>query len=208
MAVELLFLPVPSEASTLQIFRPTEATAGDPLARARARPRGAKVILYLLPVAVNVVLFCLPLLAVLWPPLAAYLTPAGGIGPGLEISAAILMVVGSLLTLRAVVEIRGRRLSADPIAPAGLRVTGLFRYSRNPGLLGNFLLYGGLLLAFPSPPVAVGWVLYVVHMHHRVRLEEGHLLARFGAPYRRYLETVPRYIGWRRGSPTDGATDR
>ena len=70
---------------------------------------------------------------------------------------------------------------------------GLFRHSRNPGLVGMYAFYLGLCFLFPCAVLFLGLVPYVGNMHHRVRMEEGQLAERLGDEYRAYLARVPRY---------------
>ena len=77
-----------------------------------------------------------------------------------------------------------------------LGVEGLFRVSRNPGLLGMFVFYIGLALLFPCVVLFAGFVLYACNMHQRVRLEESRLNRALGYRYRAYAARTPRYLGW------------
>ena len=76
-----------------------------------------------------------------------------------------------------------------------LTVTGPYKYVRNPIYLGNTAMLMGMtalseLLWFL--PLTLLWCTLVYALV--VRREEKHLLGKYGAPYRRYLEDVPRWI--------------
>ncbi len=72
---------------------------------------------------------------------------------------------------------------------------GVYRFSRNPQMVG-------LILAFMGTAVAVGsWllVLLVILMgigaHSRIRAEERACLMQYGSSYQTYMDSVPRYFG-------------
>jgi protein-S-isoprenylcysteine O-methyltransferase Ste14 len=88
---------------------------------------------------------------------------------------------------------RGTPVPIEP--PKHLVITGLYRYCRNPIYLGHmaflfglFLYRGELLLLFYAGHyclAAHAWVVW---------LEEPGLRHRFGEPYVRYMQEVPRWI--------------
>lgn len=197
LLLEMTLFALPSEASTLQLFT-GEAEPGDQrLAEARRRPAWVKALCYLLPTALGVLCFLLPLAVLFWPPLAELLLPlpdwpavmtAGGLG---------LILAGRLLCTVAVFQLRRQHRRGQH----ELQPKGLFRFTRNPILLGMYLFYLGNCLWLPSPFLAAGFWLYTWNMHRRVLMEEDFLSARLGAAYRAYLAAVPRYLGIpRRGS--------
>jgi len=192
LVLELTVFAIPSEASTFQIFFESgreSPIAGSALSRARERTRTGKFLAYLLPTGLGVAMFAIPPVALLYPELLKWLWPipalqnatALGIGVG-------LVVLGRLLTFSSVLQLRGQRRAGN------LQAAGLFLLSRNPGLVGMYLFYLGNAFLFPCAVLFVGFVPYVVNMHRRVLMEEGHLSERLGDGYRRYLERVPRYL--------------
>jgi len=81
-----------------------------------------------------------------------------------------------------------------------LRVSGPYRVSRNPQLVGSALLALGYVMLVPSW-YALGWLgLYAPIAHMMVMTEEEHLRDRHGAAYDRYCMRVPRYLGFPRFS--------
>lgn len=187
LILELTVFPIPSEASTLDLLthcREDPATSGA-LAQARNRSLANKVLLFLLPTAIGVVLFLLPLLAVLWPPLRQVFFPMTL--DALGNAGLVLIVAGRLLTFSSVLQLRSAKRRAS--IPAGL-----FACSRNPGLVGMFVFYLGLCLAFGGPWLWLGIPLYFGNMHHRVRLEEAQLTATHGDRWRHYQQRVARYL--------------
>jgi protein-S-isoprenylcysteine O-methyltransferase Ste14 len=81
----------------------------------------------------------------------------------------------------------------------GLVRTGPYRLSRNPQLLGGYLLVLGLFIQWPGWYV-LGWlVMYPLITHWMVMTEEEHLVRVFGPEYERYCREVPRYLFRRTG---------
>ncbi len=75
-----------------------------------------------------------------------------------------------------------------------LRTTGIYRLSRNPMLLGLYLMALGSAIYVQNP---VNWVLVIVALavHHKIILaEENFLRARFGDQWIKYRKRVRRYI--------------
>ena len=81
----------------------------------------------------------------------------------------------------------------------GLKVEGItkqgpYKLSRNPQILGGYLLVIGTVLQWPSL-YALGWlVMYAILAHWMVITEEEHLSRLFGEDYQRYCSEVPRYL--------------
>jgi protein-S-isoprenylcysteine O-methyltransferase Ste14 len=81
----------------------------------------------------------------------------------------------------------------------GLQVSGLvkagpYRMSRNPQILGGYLLVLGTLLQNLSICMVVWVVIYVIISHWMVITEEEHLHRIYGDEYEKYCAEVPRYI--------------
>ena len=104
----------------------------------------------------------------------------------------VLIVLGRIVTLYSVLTIRsGNRQREESFL---LHTTGLFRWSRNPGLVGMYLFIVGLWLAMPSLAMAGGIVVYVVYMDFKVHMEEDFLLNQFGQEYANYRNRTGRYL--------------
>ena len=75
-----------------------------------------------------------------------------------------------------------------------LKTTGLYRYSRNPQLVG----YGTILLGFALVFISwysLGWfVQYLIISYFMIRSEEEFLSLRYGEEYEKYCRIVPRII--------------
>jgi protein-S-isoprenylcysteine O-methyltransferase Ste14 len=80
-----------------------------------------------------------------------------------------------------------------------LRTSGVYKYSRNPQLVGGFLLVVGYALLWPSW-IGLLWAsLWIPIAHLMVRGEEEHLRRVFGQAYGEYCTRTPRYVGFPRG---------
>jgi protein-S-isoprenylcysteine O-methyltransferase Ste14 len=82
----------------------------------------------------------------------------------------------------------------------GLISTGPYRFTRNPQILGGYLLVIGVTVQWPSWFAMVWIVLYGVLGHWMVITEEEHLRTLLGEDYVRYVQKVPRYLFWNANS--------
>ncbi len=82
--------------------------------------------------------------------------------------------------------------------PQRLVLEGPYRYVRNPLYDTDFALILGTGLLSRSWFVILLAVLYAAQLALQLPLEERELRARFGRPYRRYCQLVPRFIPRRR----------
>jgi protein-S-isoprenylcysteine O-methyltransferase Ste14 len=81
--------------------------------------------------------------------------------------------------------------------PEGLIKSGPYQISRNPQILGGYLMALGTAIQQPSW-YALGWVVMgAFMMHWMVITEEEHLLSVFGEEYVAFCQDVPRYIDLR-----------
>ncbi len=75
-----------------------------------------------------------------------------------------------------------------------LRTTGIYRFSRNPMLLGLYLMALGSAIYVQNP---INWMLVIIALtiHHKIILaEEVSLENRFGDEWTKYRNRVRRYI--------------
>lgn len=192
LVVELTVFPIPSEASTYQLFlrdAPREPEE-DRLSRARERNALGKLLLYFLPTAAGVVLFLIPLVLLVKPEVREWLYPVVPLEtPLVAAIGALTIVAGRAITMAATLQLR-----AAQRRDTGLAARGLFTFSRNPGLVGMYAFFLGLALVYPCWVLFVGFVPYVFNMHRRVLMEESHLGYTLGSDYGAYLRAVPRYL--------------
>ncbi len=107
-------------------------------------------------------------------------------------------VGGGLIMLAVAFARLGIRRSCGQVCDR-LEVSGLYRVSRNPQLLGGIVLVVGYVVLWPSL-YALGWViLFAVLAHAMVLAEESYLRAVHGDAYVRYCRRAPRYLGLPRG---------
>ena len=80
------------------------------------------------------------------------------------------------------------------VQASGLVQSGPYRLSRNPQILGGYLLVLGVALQSPSL-YSLGWIiLYGIIGHMMIVTEEEYLAREYGTAYERYAEEVPRYL--------------
>ena len=78
--------------------------------------------------------------------------------------------------------------------PQRLVVEGPYRYVRNPLYGTDFSLIVGASLLTRSWALVLLAALYLAQLAIQIPLEERELRERFGTPYRRYCELVPRFV--------------
>lgn len=86
----------------------------------------------------------------------------------------------------------------------GLITTGPYRMTRNPQILGGYLLLLGVSVQYPSWFAAAWIVLYGLIGHWMILTEEEHLRAIFVGEYSDYCEKTPRYLFASRKPQTPG----
>lgn len=108
-----------------------------------------------------------------------------------------LMAVGLALIFVARRTFLAAGTNVEPWKPSTtIVVTGVFAWLRNPMYVGGTAFLLGLAILLASDWMVVTTVILALVLHFGVvKREERYLLAKFGEPYRRYLDSVPRY-GW------------
>jgi len=117
-------------------------------------------------------------------------------GPATALGLALMVVGASLGSLCGVVfAARGKGTPAPFDPPREFVAVGPYRFVRNPMYVGGLLLLGGFGLALRSPSVLLLTVFVAVLVHLLVVLvEEPRLERRFGDRYRRYRQSVHRWL--------------
>jgi len=168
IAVELAFLPIPSEASAIALL----------------------AVLFL-----EIVVSLLALIWCLYPRVRGLLLPLGpSPGPPLKAASIVAILGGSLFSLAAVLQLRSSRHRERRGRPPVLYTRGLFSLSRNPIQLGMHLTWAGWVMALPSLVMLLALLFNLVHKHRRILLEESHLEQVHGQSYREYRCKVGRYL--------------
>lgn len=78
---------------------------------------------------------------------------------------------------------------------------GIYRYSRHPMYLTQFLIFIGVGIATASWLFLLFAVMYVVFSLFRAIHEEGYCLEKYGDAYREYMDRTPRWIGIPKSAP-------
>lgn len=73
-------------------------------------------------------------------------------------------------------------------------IEGPYRYVRNPLYYTDFCLILGAALLTRSWALVLLAALYLAQLALQLPLEKHELRERFGAPYHRYCELVPRFV--------------
>ncbi len=112
----------------------------------------------------------------------------GGLAGLLGAAGALLAAAGLSLALWATLQLR---LAG---APQVLVEEGPYRFSRNPMVLGQAALIGGLPLALGAAPLALLTPLYLAWAQRRIAAEEARLQQHFGGWYSDYRAQVRRWL--------------
>ncbi len=110
---------------------------------------------------------------------------------------AALIAGGLAFGIPALLAFRRAGTHPEPWKPASALVTnGIFRFLRNPMYVGMLLFMAGIAFLTASDWMLVMTIVLALVLHIGVvKREERYLEGKFGAAYRRYCESVPRY-GW------------
>lgn len=125
--------------------------------------------------------------------------------PMLALIGAMLAGAGALIALVAQLSMGASwrvGVQAGEVGP--MVASGLFRLSRNPTFVGQFILHAGAALAAPGSAMAVSVGLFWLAASVQIRSEERILQQELGEPYRAYRHSVPRWIGRIRQRETQG----
>jgi len=127
--------------------------------------------------------------------------PAVHVGAVQEAVGWLLFVGGWGLFLLSFLRLGVRR--SHGLQVAGLRQTGPYGLSRNPQATAFLVAMVGYFVLWPTWRNLGVLVLVVVLSHLMIRTEEEHLRDVFGSEYDDYLQRVRRYLGRRRGRPSE-----
>lgn len=106
-----------------------------------------------------------------------------------------LIAVGEGLFILAMINMKSSwRVGIDKKSKSELITAGVYKFSRNPAFVGMYLMYTGLLLAYPNMLSLIVVLVNVISIHLLVLQEEKHLTEVFGDEYIRYKADTPRYF--------------
>jgi protein-S-isoprenylcysteine O-methyltransferase Ste14 len=74
-------------------------------------------------------------------------------------------------------------------------VKGVYRYSRNPGYLGQIIIFVGIGIASASWVYLLLSAILIVLTYLLISIEERVTLEKFGESYRQYMNRTPRWLG-------------
>ena len=129
--------------------------------------------------------------------------PAALSYPGLAV-----LIAGSLLSYTSfwyfVQEGKATAFPTDP--PKELVIAGPYLYSRNPMYLGNLgIIFGAAFYLTSAMDLLYAAVLSVLTHFYITKSEEPVLVARYGEPYLRYVNAIPRWMPRVSRDRADGA---
>ena len=105
-------------------------------------------------------------------------------------------MLGDLIFLVSVICMKDSWRAGIPEKDKTKLVTdGIYKFSRNPAILGFDFMYIGVLLLYFNPLTAVFSLFAVVMLHLQILLEEKYLTATFGEGYTEYKKHTFRYLG-------------
>jgi protein-S-isoprenylcysteine O-methyltransferase Ste14 len=120
------------------------------------------------------------------------------VGLHARVAGTATVLIGGLICLTGVRQFRAHATTVNPLAPdrsSVLVTNGIYRHTRNPMYLGFVVVLIGLgtilgsLLALALLPLFIAYL-----SRFQIVPEERILSDKFGAPYRAYLEHVPRWL--------------
>jgi protein-S-isoprenylcysteine O-methyltransferase Ste14 len=112
---------------------------------------------------------------------------------GLLLGLAVILMIAGLSTVLLSMPFLGTRSFGREVGR--LHTEGIYRYSRNPQLVGGFSFIAGYALLWPSW-IGLLWAgLWLPISGLMVRAEEDHLLRVFGKEYEEYRRRTPRFVG-------------
>ena len=107
------------------------------------------------------------------------------------------LLVGVTFVVSARLSFRSIRLTWG-LTTERLVTSGTYGISRNPQILGAFLIYVGIAILGRSIAAFLLAAVFLLASLVWIPIEERILEARFGEPYRQYRQRVPRFVGVRR----------
>ncbi len=194
--VEILWIPVPSVASTYQLVFPDKEVQEklNPtsfLYKIQSLDIFSKFLLIIVPYILAMIAYCWPLLLLMFHVLGiqslkmnSYLL---GIGVGV-----LCLFLGRAITLASAFFIR--KDNSQKNDNFDLKTRGFFKHSRNPIVLGLHVGILGMNLIFPSWIFLGLTLIYILNIHFKILLEEDFLLHLFQENYSVYFSKTRRYL--------------
>lgn len=200
LAAELIFLHVPSVASVYQLVFSKKSLVNFnkcPLPSGKLKavmqwPLVVKILLLVVPTFICILTGLLPIIFIAllflnkinWHQLNNHYIMQNTVG-------CILIMAGRFLTIYCTLIIR--KNNKQQYHSFDLKTNDIFSFSRNPLLLGMYLMYAGTWVIFPTFFFALGLIIYLANMHFRILLEEDFLAHQFGEHFINYKQKTRRY---------------
>lgn len=196
-AIQVVFFPVPSAGSTLEMLFKVRKRAASAAAHPAAGLLTSPVRLTFSVLATTAVLCAaaIPLAVLIFPQIRVYLLPLFENRPSvLTAVSALFLLSGNVITFVAGATLR-RNVRFHEFSEADrLHTAGIYGIVRNPITLGLTAVFAGFLLAQPSVAMLAGFLIFVMNSNYRVRMEEVYLRNAFGEDYLRYQNGVGKYF--------------
>ncbi|AFH48057.1 Putative protein-S-isoprenylcysteine methyltransferase [Ignavibacterium album JCM 16511] len=113
------------------------------------------------------------------------------------ISGFIIALLGEAIRLWGVSWAGSETRTTGKVGGTYLIISGPFAYVRNPLYVGNILIYLGLgIMSFALFPYLqiVALLFFIIQYYLIVKAEEEYLFNAFGEPYKKYFNSVPRFL--------------
>jgi len=183
-AIVIIFFPVPSEVSTLQLLK--------------QNPAGVHSMNRLLLVGLGILgilTFHLPLLFALLPASVPWqlLIFERMYSVTHHIIVGLCLLSGTTICLLGVLSQWRDRRRIQGAVPRQLQTDGIYGLCRHPINLGLMLIMLGFILAYPLWFMLPGVLAFYYNLHLRARMEENYLIELHGNSYRDYQQRVPMY---------------
>jgi protein-S-isoprenylcysteine O-methyltransferase Ste14 len=113
----------------------------------------------------------------------------------------VLIIIGLVVVITAMLPLGYFR--AMGLRSKKLKTNGLYSLTRNPQLVGYYLILIGFAVSYPSVYSAAWIIIFGVVVHWMVITEEEYLLKIYGQEYEDYCKRTPRYLSIKvSGKPT------
>ncbi|SEP24556.1 Protein-S-isoprenylcysteine O-methyltransferase Ste14 [Flavobacterium sp. CF108] len=194
LLIELIFFHVPSVANTQNFFKKNnnyEVDESEYITKIYKWPMWKKIMILAVPFFFINVYFLLPFLY-FFPNLHESKWLVFETNNWLIIIGTLCVIAGRLITFGSMLYMRKENKQIQNSFK--LHVSGIFNYSRNPGLDGMFLFFTGFGILFPSFLIWGGLILYFFYMRFRVKIEEEFLKKLFKEEYLDYIIRTKRFL--------------
>jgi protein-S-isoprenylcysteine O-methyltransferase Ste14 len=193
LMAEIIWIPVPSVSSTWQLIFPSDEmdrilNKESLLYKFQHFNFVEKAIWIIIPYVVSTMGYCYPIFMLI-------LFYFGKIEIDITIFSMIgvfCLILGRLITIYSAFTIR--KNNSQKNEEFELKTKGIFRKSRNPIVLGLHVGVFGMILIFPSLIFLILTIVYILHIHFKIVLEEDFLRQLFKDNYKTYHSKTKRYL--------------